>query len=85
MGYFTLGRKSTHIITKVTLKGVELEIVAEGTYDFDEGYFEADIAYLNETRKKTGDYKLPDRVFKYLTSTNCPHAEDWDELARGNF
>ena len=42
MGFYTLGRKTTHISETITLKGVDLEICAEGVYDFDESYFEAD-------------------------------------------
>ena len=85
MSFFTLGRKTTHISETITLKGVDLEICAEGVYDFDESYFEADTVYLASTRQKTNSYKLPKRIEKYLLSCNCPHAENWDELARGNF
>ena len=85
MGFYTLGRKSTHISEQITLKGVELEICVEGIYDFDESYFEADTVYLANTRQKTNSYQLPKRIKEYLLSCNCPHAENWDELARGNF
>jgi hypothetical protein len=85
MGFYTLGRKTTHISETITIKGVELEICAEGVYDFDESYFEADTVYLANTRQKTNSFDLTPRVKKYLLSCDCPHAENWDELARGNF
>jgi len=85
MSFFTLGRKTTHISETITIKGVDLEICAEGVYDFDESYFEADTVYLASTRAKTNSYKLPKRIEKYLLTCDCPHAENWDELARGNF
>jgi hypothetical protein len=85
MGFYTLGRKTTHISEKITLKGVVLEICAEGVYDFDESFFEAHTVYLANTRAKTNSYELPKRIEKYLLSCDCPQAENWDELARGNF
>lgn len=85
MGYFTLGRKSTHIVETISLKGEDLPLCVEGSYDFDEGYFEPQKVYLQSPRKKTGEYDLLPRTEKYLLSANCPHAENWDDLARGNF
>ena len=85
MGYSMHGRKTTHIFETITLKGLEIEIVAEGSFDFDENYFDVDTVYLKETRKKTNSFKLPKRIYSYLTNINCLHAENWDDLARENF
>jgi hypothetical protein len=85
MGYSMHGRRLTHITEAITLKGVEIEIVAEGSFDFDEDYFDIDAVYLKEKRKKTNNFKLPKRICSYLTQVNCLHAENWDDLARENF
>ena len=68
MGFFTLGRTTHHAFTTVTVKGVEIEIVIEGSLDHDEHYFELDTVYLQETRAKTKDFALPKRIKAYLES-----------------
>jgi hypothetical protein len=71
MGFFTLGRTTHHAFTTVTIKGVEIEIVIEGSLDHDEHYFELDTVYLQEPRAKTKDtapFALPERIYNKLTS-----------------
>lgn len=92
MGFFTHGRKSHHADTKVTLKGfdrdgiceVEINIVIEGTLDYDDHSFELDTVYLQEVRAKTKDnapFALPNRIYKKLTSGK--YDEQFHEVAWG--
>jgi len=92
MGFFTHGRKSHHADTTVTLKGfdrdgiceVEINIVIEGTLDYDDHSFELDTVYLQEVRAKTKDnapFALPKRIYKKLTSGK--YDEQFHEVAWG--
>ena len=92
MGFFTHGRKSHHADTTVTLKGfdrdgiceVEINIVIEGTLDYDDHSFELDTVYLQEVRAKTKDnapFALPKRIYKKLTSGK--YDEQFHEAAWG--
>ena len=80
MGFFTHGRTTHHAFTTVTIKGVEIEIVIEGSLDHDEHYFELDTVYLQEPRAKTKDtapFALPKRIKAYLESPEWfEHYED---------
>jgi hypothetical protein len=85
MGFFTLGRTTHHAFTTVTIKGVEIEIVIEGSLDHDEHYFELDTVYLQEPRAKTKDtapFALPERIYNKLTSG--AYDEQFHEVAWGS-
>jgi hypothetical protein len=82
MGFFTLGRTTHHAFTTVTIKGVEIEIVIEGSLDHDEHYFELDTVYLQEPRAKTKDFALPERIYNKLTSGE--YDEQFHDVAWGS-
>ena len=82
MGFFTLGRTTHHAFTTVTIKGVEIEIVIEGSLDHDEHYFEFDTVYLQAPRAKTKDFALPERIYNKLTSG--AYDEQFHDVAWGS-
>lgn len=93
MGFFTHGRKTHHADTTVTMKGfdrdgiceVQINIVIEGTLDFDEHIFELDTVYLQTPRVKCIDnapFALPKRIYKKLTSGK--YDEQFHEAAWGS-
>lgn len=55
-----------------------LDICAEGTMDFDEGFFEVQDVYMQQPRKN-GSYDIPKLVKKALMSDRF--AEDYDTAA----
>ena len=82
MGFFTHGRTTHHAFTKVTIKGVKIEIVIEGSLDHDEHYFDLDTVYLQEPRAKNKDFALPERIYNKLTSG--AYDEQFHEAAWGS-